>query len=86
MAVNSEKPLEAGSHSESPLCPRCKKPMEHGYVSAGNTIYWSPILSIMPTLHKGGEWLSAELFGPNRLVGWRCHPCRLVLVDYATIP
>lgn len=65
-----------------PKCPNCATAMQHGVVSSGNTIIWAPKVSIFPVLQHDSEWLSAELFAGNRLIGWRCHPCRLVLIDY----
>lgn len=60
--------------------------MEHGYVQSGAAVLWSPKEYLAPGVHRDSEYLSFQIFGANRLVGWRCHPCRLVLVEYGRTP
>lgn len=73
-------PLDA----EVPACPECGQAMERGYITTGAAVYWRN--------WQDRRWLvfwakklpgtGPAFIGTNKLGGFRCPECELVLFRY----
>lgn len=59
-------------------CPRCGKAMESGVLGPVQGLRWTP--SPGPARLRG-EYLGYQWPWQN-FPGWRCHECKLAVVDY----
>jgi hypothetical protein len=85
-----QSPREDGG-SESPatellVCPECGEPMEAGYVTTGARMYWRnwSDRSWLVWPSDGIAGTRASFVGSNKLTGFRCASCELVVFRYGT--
>ena len=66
-----------------PSCPECGKTMEAGYIASSASLYWRK-WNNQNWLLRGNESLSktSSVFGINKLSGFRCGDCEIVLFAY----
>jgi hypothetical protein len=66
-----------------PSCPVCDEVMEAGYIASSASLYWRHWTN-QKWLLRGNESLSktSSVFGINKLSGFRCADCEIVLFAY----
>ena len=65
-------------------CPRCRKPMESGFVTAGKGLKFRKDGRFHLTIFGGDPIIS--MWRSSGTPAWKCTACRLVLVDYGPGP
>jgi len=81
--VADEAGNSAHSVTASPKCPICDRVMEAGFIASSSSLYWRQWTN-QKWLLRGNESLSktSSVFGINKLSGYRCVDCEIVLFAY----
>jgi hypothetical protein len=72
---------EVGSRGETMECPKCKNPMQRGFIVAGEL--GVRFCDDVPFIRVAcGDVIVKSGWGVTSTSGYRCRICRLILYDY----
>lgn len=88
MEPNPYQSPQADPGAETPhvpvfTCPECGQPMEPGYVSTGQFVFWRRWTTPWWLPYAGAlRGTGPRLFGFQKLSGYRCQRCEVVVFRY----